>query len=148
MLLLIFNLYVQTTFHDDGHILFPSLTFCKFYMYTERDFMKTFKNLPMATNRKLFSEKSWSRDMLFESVYHKTMDGTLKNPCITVAGLREGAPCSFPFLYPDCSEGFKPVKNVCSYKMFIEKSLSDNMLYVQLKRSSWILQNQVIKTRQ
>ena len=35
--------------------------------------------------------------------------------------------------------------NVCSYKMFIEKSLSDNMLYVQLKRSSWILQNQELR---
>ena len=92
---------MQITFHDNGQIFFPSLTFCKFYMYTERAFMKRLRNLPRATNRQFFSEKSWSRDLLFKSVYHKTVDGTFKNPCITVAGLREGAPCSFPFVYPD-----------------------------------------------
>ena len=78
-------------------------------MYTERDFMRRFKNLPRARNRQLFSETSWSRDLLFKSVYHKTVDGTLRNPCITVAGLKAGSPCTFPYLYPDCLEGFKPV---------------------------------------
>ena len=100
---------MQTTFYDDGQILFPSVTFCKYYMYTENDLNKAFKELPILTVRKLFREKTGSRDFLFESVFHNTVDGTYRNPCLTVAGLKRGAPCDFPFIYPDCSESFKPV---------------------------------------
>ena len=103
-------IFIQTTFQDDGQILFPSVTFCKYYMYTERarDLILTFKELPIVTMRKQILAKTWSRDTMFESVFHNTVDGASTNPCITVSGLKEGAPCNFPFMYPDCKESFKP----------------------------------------
>ena len=63
----------------------------------------------MPTTRRLFHEKTWSRDRLFRSVSHNTVDRSFRNPCITVGGMKRGAPCSFPFVYPDCLECFKPV---------------------------------------
>ena len=78
-------------------------------MITERDIFKTFKELPISTVRKLFRERTWSRDILLESVFHNTVDVKNRNPCITVGGLKTGAPCDFPFIYPDCTESFKPV---------------------------------------
>ena len=59
-------------------------------------------------NRKTFLGRTWSRDQLFLNVSHNTVDETYKYPCNTVgrsrAGSLMGAPCSFPFRYPDCKE--------------------------------------------
>ena len=33
--------------------------------------------------------------------------------CNTVGGPRMGSPCSFPFVYPDCSENVKPIELCC-----------------------------------
>ena len=55
----------------------------------------------------LFREVTWSRDQLFKTVSHNTVDGTFKSPCTTSGGDVVGAPCMFPVLYPDCTECFK-----------------------------------------
>ena len=83
-------------------------------MFTKQDFKtkdlyNISKDLSISTVRKLFREITWSRDILLESVFHNTVDVTNRNPCITVGGLKTGAPCDFPFIYPDCMESFKPV---------------------------------------
>ena len=101
----------QITFHDDGQILFSSITFCKYYMFSDREgylFNLKFDDLHREHNRKTFLERTWSRDQLFLNVSHNTVDETHKYPCNTVgrsrAGSLMGAPCSFPFRYPDCKE--------------------------------------------
>ena len=95
----------QITFHDDGQILFPSITFCKYYMFSDREgflFNLKFDDLHREHNRKTFLERTWTRDQLFLNVSHNTVDGTFKFPCTTIGGPMMGSPCSFPFVYPDC----------------------------------------------
>ena len=101
--------FVQIKLHDDGHILFPSITFCKNYMYTDESFLEELKsgNLSTSEATKLFRKLTWSREKMFRTVSHHTMDGAYKRPCNTVGGPRMGSPCSFPFVYPDCSENVK-----------------------------------------
>ena len=58
-------------------------------------------------NIKLFRELTWSRDQLFVTVSHNTVDETFKSPCTTNGGSVVGAPCMLPAVYPDCTECFK-----------------------------------------
>ena len=57
------------------------------------------------TSRSPLGEK-WSRDQFFDFVSHNTVDETFNFPCTTVGGPMAGAPCSLPFVYPDCSVTF------------------------------------------
>ena len=109
----------QVTYHDDGHILFPSVTFCKNYMYTHNDgFLHKLKEEKLSSSeyKKIFREQTWSRGQLLKTVHHNhnTLDGSFKFPCTTIDGPNSGFPCSFPFVYPDCSESFRP-KNQCEW---------------------------------
>ena len=61
------------------------------------------------SNRMQFREHTWSREELFLNVSHNTVDETYKFPCNAVDGPKMGAPCSFPALFPDCSESVKPI---------------------------------------
>ena len=103
---------MQTTFSDNGHILFPSITFCKNYMYNARKgFLKKIQeeDLPVSHYKTVFKNKTWSKAQMFRTVSHNTVDGSYNNPCNTRGGPRMGSPCSFPFVYPDCSESFKTI---------------------------------------
>ena len=104
-----FSSFLQVTFNDDGNILFPSITFCKTYMYDDSEGI--FKNQKQYEfpNKKMFQDTTWSRDKLFLTVSHNTVDGSYNFPCTTVGGPQMGSPCSFPFVYPDCLGGFKPL---------------------------------------
>ena len=65
---------------------------------------------PKSPSRELFLDRTWTRDQLFMNVSHNTVDESYKFPCTTVGGPRMGSPCSFPFVYPDCSERFDPMQ--------------------------------------
>ena len=98
--------YIQITLHDTGHIFFPSITFCKFYMLSDNGVLFK-KNMLDSHRRKSFVDRTWSRNQLFRTVSHNTIDGTYTSPCTTFRGPKMGSPCTFPFIYPDCSECFK-----------------------------------------
>ena len=106
--------YIQITIDDNGHIFFPSITFCKFYMLTDNGvlFKKNMIDLPTSHRRKSFVDRTWSRNQLFRTVSHNTIDGTYTSPCTTFRGPKMGSPCTFPFIYPDCSECFKSLYTV------------------------------------
>ena len=72
-------------------------------MYSDEGFLKKV-NSDEAPTRKLFLERTWSRNQLLLNVSHNTVDGTFKFPCTTIGGPMMGSPCSFPFVYPDCQE--------------------------------------------
>ena len=55
-------------------------------------------------NRKLFEKLTWSRDQLFKTVSHNTVDETFKSPSNTFGGPYIGVPCVLPVVYPDCTE--------------------------------------------
>ena len=80
-------------------------------MYSDDRFLNKLKsgNLSTSEATKLFRKLTWSRAQMFRTVSHHTMDGAYKFPCNTVGGPRMGSPCSFPFVYPDCSENVKPI---------------------------------------
>ena len=100
----------QITYYDEEKILFPSITFCKYYMYSMKGFLDRIKSddISPANYSKLFNERTWSRDQLFRTVSQNTVDGKYKMPCNTIGGPLKGAPCTFPFVYPDCLEQFEP----------------------------------------
>ena len=70
----------------------------------ESDYMPTPQN-----NRRIFHELTWSRDKLFKTVSHNTVDETYKSPCTTTGGDVIGSPCILPIIFPDCSESFKSI---------------------------------------
>ena len=78
-------------------------------MYSDDRFLEELKsgNLSTTEATKLFRKLTWSREQMFRTVSHHTMDGAYKFPCNTVGGPRMGSPCNFPFVYPDCSESFQ-----------------------------------------
>ena len=119
--------FVQITLHDNGHILFPSITFCKFFMFIDNGvlYKENIFDLPTSHRRKSFVDRTWSRDQLFRTVSHNTIDGTYASPCTTVRGPKMGSPCTFPFIYPDCSESFKFLYNKTSLKSLRLRKLLD-----------------------
>ena len=126
-------LCVQIKLHDDGHILFPSITFCKNYMYSDDRHLNKLKSGNLSTSQaaELFRELTWSREQMFRTVSHHTMDGTYKRPCNTVGGPRMGSPCSFPFVYPDCSENVKPLVVFKKWKIshFLKSFLTTDYIH-------------------
>ena len=71
-------------------------------------------------NRKLFRELTWSRDQLFKTVSHTTVDETFNSPCTTTGGNVVGAPCMLPVVYPDCTESLKSILSTDNmYKSFM-----------------------------
>ena len=59
--------------------------------------------------RPWFLQRTFSRGELLRFVSQSTVSGGLTFPCTTVGGPSAGTPCSFPFVYPDCSEEFKVI---------------------------------------
>ena len=75
-------------------------------MYSDEGLLKQ-KKYDKLPDKEMFLERTWSRGKLFLNVSHNTVDGTFKFPCTTVGGPQMGAPCAFPFVYPDCKEYLK-----------------------------------------
>ena len=88
------------------------------YIYNDYRGLKS-KEIQKAPTAELFFKRTFSRDELFMNVSHNTVDGTYKDPCTTVGGIRTGSPCTFPFVFPDCSEYFKPYQNHKQIFLFI-----------------------------
>ena len=99
----------QITTKDDDNILFPSITFCKKFMYTQRDFLSLFQNgkVEVQNAKEYFKNVTLSRSELVTFLNMNTIEGSNSFPCNTLTGLRPGAPCTFPYVFPDCSLSFK-----------------------------------------
>ena len=46
---------------------------------------------------------TWNRSRVVRHLSHRTHNDIGNYPCSTVTGSRIGKPCSFPFVFPDCS---------------------------------------------
>ena len=94
---------------DDGSILFPSITICKDEMfdserYSDRGLITRLKSGEVSSEnaRSWFRNRTFSRSRLVKFLSIKTVEGSNKYPCNAASGPRDGDPCSFPFIYPDC----------------------------------------------
>ena len=67
------------------------------------------ENVSSSDFKKMFNQKTWSRTEVFMKASHNTVDDKYKIPCNTIGGNEMGAPCSFPFVYPDCLGNFTPI---------------------------------------
>ena len=78
-------------------------------MYREK-FLNVLKtnNLSIGEIRNKFLEKIFSRSELIGFLNMNTIQGVNNFPCNTFSGLNPGAPCSFPFVFPDCGLSVKP----------------------------------------
>ena len=103
-------LYVplQVTLTDTGVILFPSLTFCKKYIFDQNsgvlDQLRA-GAVGAGQARAWLEQHTASRESVFRLLSHATLDTTNNFPCTTVEGPAAGSPCSFPYVYPDCEVG-------------------------------------------
>ena len=52
--------------------------------------------------REKFVKRTFSRSELIGFINMNTIEGANNFPCNTFSGLTPGAPCSFPFVIPDC----------------------------------------------
>ena len=106
---------------DDGFIMFPSITVCKSDMYDKYpDFLINFfdkkvlhPTVNIGTLKSWIHRHVWNRSQVFRRLSHKTYQGYKGYDCNTESGPSIGKPCSFPFVYPDCSVK-KHMDNYCS----------------------------------
>ena len=100
------NTSLQVTMRDEGSILFPSITICKDEMFTSSPgglFSHLHsRELPVQEAADWFRNNTLSRTELIKFVSVNTVEASNNYPCNAVSGSREGEPCSFPFLFPDC----------------------------------------------
>ena len=54
-----------------------------------------------------FQALTFTRSELVTFLNMNTLEGSNSFPCNTLTGLKPGAPCTFPFVYPDCKLAFK-----------------------------------------
>ena len=97
---------------DKGSILFPSITICKDEMfdnvkYANRGLLSSLQSGEVSSEnaKSWFRNRTFPRARLVRFLSIKTVGGSHHNnyPCNAARGPRAGEPCSFPFLYPDCS---------------------------------------------
>ena len=96
---------LQVSFIDEGTILFPSVTFCKKFMFDQPPGVLSLLgsgNFSTRDAKEWFQNHTWSRSQLFNFFTHSTLNSSHHYPCNTIDGPKAGSPCSFPFLYPDC----------------------------------------------
>ena len=87
------------------------MTVCKKRMYTKypQILIDYFHPQHMDTMVNYETVKSWvkehthNRSTLFKRLSHKTLGESTQYTCNTVSGDDIGKPCSFPFVFPDCS---------------------------------------------
>ena len=61
----------------------------------------------MKNAKEYFQALTFNRSELVTFLNMNTLEGSNRFPCNTLTGLKAGAPCVFPFLYPDCKLAFK-----------------------------------------
>ena len=54
-----------------------------------------------------FQQLTFSRSELVTFLNMNTLEGSNSFPCNTLTGIKPGAPCAFPFVFPDCTLAFK-----------------------------------------
>ena len=54
-----------------------------------------------------FPKITLNRSELITFMNMNTVEGSNSFPCNTLTGFKPGAPCSFPFVFPDCKLAFK-----------------------------------------
>ena len=85
---------------DDGEVLFPSITFCKKYVYDIfPGIIQVIKENESITEEdaKIWVKKNvWKRNDMFVFFNHQNIKN-FSYPCNTVGGDDAGKPCSFPF---------------------------------------------------
>ena len=87
------------------------MTVCKHRMYTkDPHFLIEFFDRNASKNsitveevRSWVYKHTWNRSKVFRMLSHKTHEGFEEYPCNTISGQTVGKPCSFPFVFPDCS---------------------------------------------
>ena len=96
---------------NDGSILFPSITVCKNEMYDDVKYfnggmLKRIQSGEVSSEnaKSWFMNRTFSRDHLVKFLSIKTVEGSNQYPCNAASGPRDGEPCSFPFIYPDCQQ--------------------------------------------
>ena len=99
-----FNIIFQVSFKDDDEILFPSITFCKSFMYKRTALIPQLKtgNISLKDVEEKFFESTFSRSELIGFLNMNTISGDNNYPCNILSGLHPGGPCTFPFVIPDC----------------------------------------------
>ena len=107
--------FIQVSMVDDGVILFPSLSFCKKRTFDQFPTMLIdFLDLEKASKINIDLVKSWTmnhiwnRSTVFKLMSHSTQGAPPPYSCTTISGEKPGKPCSFPFVYPDCTVIPKP----------------------------------------
>ena len=97
---------MQISLHDDGSILYPSVTICKKYSYDESpgfiNLIKSNVSITIEEAQNWAETHTWEREKTFPFFNHRNM-AKETFPCDTVGGDMPGRPCVFPFKYPDCS---------------------------------------------
>ena len=98
---------LRVTLTDPGSILFPSVTVCKDEMYSrweEGGLLSKLKSGDLSVEEAgtWFQTNTLSRSEVVKYLSVNTMEDSNNYPCNAVSGRREGEPCSFPFLFPDC----------------------------------------------
>ena len=61
----------------------------------------------MKKAKEYFQALTFTRSELVTFLNMNTLEGSNSFPCNTLTGLKAGAPCVFPFVYPDCKLAFK-----------------------------------------
>ena len=60
--------------------------------------------------KEYFQALTFTRSELVTFLNMNTQEGSNSFPCNTLTGLKPGAPCVFPFVYPDCKLALKTGK--------------------------------------
>ena len=96
------------TLTDTGVILFPSLTFCKKYIFDQNSGVLDQLQagaVGAGEARAWVQQHTASRESMFRLLSHATLHTANTFPCTTIEGPAAGSPCSFPYVYPDCEVG-------------------------------------------
>ena len=63
--------------------------------------------LDIKNAKEYFHNITFTRSELITFLNMNTLEGSNSFPCNTLTGLKPGAPCVFPFVFPDCKLAFK-----------------------------------------
>ena len=95
---------------DPGHVLFPSVTFCKKITFdTVPAVISQIKkhNITVGEAMKWFFKHSWGRQRPVAFLTHTVVGERKPFPCLTVGGDKPGTPCAFPYIFQGRNGGLE-----------------------------------------
>ena len=123
------------TLTDTGVILFPSLTFCKKYIFDQNSGVLDQLQagaVGAGEARAWVQQHTASRETMFRLLSHATLHTANTFPCTTIEGPAAGSPCSFPYVYPDCEVGLLTfIPNPHQYHPYIPACCQVHPLFQQ-----------------